>query len=235
MVKQVLLMLKLILICIILGRIQAKCGEGCLRCNGLIDSCEACDFAQGYYDDKKGGCDKVTIDNCVYINYQGKCEYCSSNYRPQTLSGDCGELTNNQIIQDCLHYDADANCILCIQGFYLKNGSCRQVLVPIPDCILYQAETPEICLMCSEGKILNKDGTFCEIVSIDDNCLAYNYYNCNECSDGYFYDQNSYISSLINVSNALYQYMLDISLNRSHSNIGNFCEIESVNNCYKFC
>ena len=226
--------LELILILILLKGLEPKCGEGCLRCNALIDLCEACDYVQGYYDDRKGGCDKITIDNCMHIDSGGKCKYCSSNFRPQTLSGDCGELTENQIIQDCLHYDADANCIQCNDGFYLKNASCRQVLVPISGCQSYQAETPEICLLCTEGKILNKDGTSCEDVDNDDNCLAYNYYNCNSCLNGYYFNSNSYISTLIADSDAMYQYMQDISSKKLHSKIGQFCLPETVNNCSKF-
>jgi hypothetical protein len=212
----------------------AACGEGCLRCNHLVDQCEVCDYIQGYFDDRKGGCDKVTIDNCVYINSEGKCEYCSSQFKPRTLSGDCGELNSNEVIADCLHYDADANCIVCIDGFYLKNGACRQVLVPIPDCILYQAERPEICVRCSKNKILNKDGTSCEDVSADDNCISYNYYDCSDCVDDYFYEPNAYITDLISKSSQIYGFLLDIQNQSHNSKIGEFCLPETIKNCSQF-
>lgn len=233
-IKIQLTFLKLAIFLGTLGLAQAKCGEGCLKCNSLVDQCEVCDYIQGYFDDRKGGCDKVSIDNCQYVNSEGKCQYCNSQFKPRTLSGDCTQLQSNEVIENCQHYDAEANCIICSSGFYLKNGACRQVLVPIPDCELYKAEFPDLCTKCAKGKILNKDGTSCEEVPTDDNCVAYNYYDCLDCVDGFFYEQNSYIGQLISTGQKMQNYLEDIRDQKVNSKIGEFCLTETIKHCSRF-
>lgn len=58
---------------ILIGFLKAKCSQGCLRCNKESDECLICDLTNFFILDNHGLCQKINIENCLYIETDGKC------------------------------------------------------------------------------------------------------------------------------------------------------------------
>ena len=58
------------------------------------------------------------------------------------------------LIESCLEYDSDSNCIECFLGRSLKDGQC----LPIeqPGCV--KTDSSGKCLMCSKGVLVSAEG-----------------------------------------------------------------------------
>ena len=210
------------------------CGQGCLRCNSTLNKCEVCDNVTNFFNDLNGGCVQISIQNCLQLKSNGKCNQCAADFKPNIRGDECLELARGEVVDNCSTYDSEANCTECAQGYFQYKGSCRLVLVPIPDCQVHTPESPDTCIKCAPGKLLSKDGSSCESLPDRDHCAAYNHFDCFDCTKGYYFNANAYITRLLAQDEAMNQYLYDVDTENFNLRMSAFCEAEEVKNCRVF-
>ena len=209
----------------------SKCGTGCLACNFILGQCLVCDNLSSFFEDGQGGCFQQNLEKCLTPSPTGTCLLCEKNLFLNTQSGQCEEVGKAFTIENCAFYDSSQNCQECESGFYLKSGRCREVLVSILHCLGYKPETPEVCLKCKPGQILNLNGTACEAISNPANCAVYNYLDCAGCAESFFYQSNAYVDSMLEDRSVLSRYLADVQNGLYDSKLSQFCQLKKVKNC----
>lgn len=130
------------------------------------------DCKEGYalsYDYKR--C--VLFENCDRLENGNdeKCEYCSSLYQPNP-EGKC-------VKTFCTYYEKDV-CKSCVQGYYLKENTCKKIT--IPNCLAWDEK---VCTKCADFAKLDGNGK-CILQNLIKGCDDYqNDGKCAKCEDGY--------------------------------------------------
>ena len=198
-----------------LDKIDNKCKkqtEKFLNCMQTIDgkSCDKCN--EGFYFDEEGNC--IEINYCSKLGNSGECEKCISGYYLSSsyYKPGCSKDKN------CYEADKDSGlCLQCKENYYIdyKDGRCKSNLDNnefkyckysrdlCKECInnYYLGEDSKcsntkgcqesengICKICSEGYYLGRDNK-CSLI---EKCIySINEYNCMECEDEYYYNENN--------------------------------------------
>ena len=73
-------------------------------------------------------CKKSEIENCTFVDLNGKCLICvteSNNFYVPTSSGTiCEKL--EELVDNCVDYSTNGNCSTCASGFYIDTLACEK-------------------------------------------------------------------------------------------------------------
>lgn len=160
----------------------------CQTLNPIADSCLTC--VSGFWIDINFVCNPfpVGISGCIQYKNLQTCQLCDKNmYLNQNK---CIAVPSEQIIPNCMYYDANFNCLNCSTNFFAETlGSCVAVLAT--NCLTYLSTTH--CGSCPQnyGFIKTNLLTYCALISIP-NCLIPDYasfgpnFACKICQTSFY-------------------------------------------------
>jgi hypothetical protein len=205
------------------------CQKGCLSCNS-DNQCMGCDISKGFfwsgYD-----CWQRTEKGCFLVGPSGECHQCLVNHYLDSNARKCLPVSEANSKINCLQFDSNQNCKICISSYYLKDNACVKVTKTVDNCVYYSADGE--CKSCEKGYLHLKKTKKCVKVSSEANCLFHSFYKCRKCSNSYFLNQNLYFGffanprSLMEISGFLiegiYEKMGHVSLPVCHSGENGNC------------
>ena len=149
---------------------------------GDMEKCEKC--IEGYYFSSstyETACTKEK--NCYSADKDsGLCYICDKNYYLDFKDGKCKPNTENNEFKYCKTSNLGLTCSVCIDGyFYGEDLKCTNTY----GC---KESNNGICEVCSDNFYLGLDNKCCMI----EHCIySYNEYYCQECEEGYFYNETN--------------------------------------------
>ena len=87
-------------------------------------------------------------------------------------------------VASCAKIDSNGNCVQCIQGYYLRQGTVCVLVTMIPGCTNYSTTAPStVCLACNSNTML-VNGVCLPTIA---NCLTYipGTNLCAQCATGF--------------------------------------------------
>lgn len=85
---------------------NASCGEGCMSCNSMTNTCNLCDQANKFfYSQGTNSCVRRVTENCFAYDFYGNCLKCNENYFLDINTQTCVEVLSNCLIDNCLEYE----------------------------------------------------------------------------------------------------------------------------------
>lgn len=126
-----------------------------------------------------------TDPNCL-SGEAGGCYSCRNGYSQSGNPPICRPISpNNTTISNCIRYDSNGACQLCLQGYILSSGTCVGASNPGLNCLAFSSVTGR-CSTCREGYVLSSSYD-CQPVSKDINCILFSDNVCLNCSNRYYY------------------------------------------------
>jgi len=141
----------------------------------LITNCQVylsptiCKYCTAPYVSTRTMCQFQTpnlIPGCVYYSGFNKCDFCSDNY--YLYQGD--RILRSILETRCKYYSfSPLVCSVCNPGYFMVNGVCLPVLIPIVNCSEYDINGK--CLYCAAGSYLLND--MCVPITSIADCVTY--------------------------------------------------------------
>ena len=207
------------------------CSPGCLKC--LPNSeCFICDFINHYQITPKKTCELKKMENCLYLDQNGKCLKCSQNHYKDVITSNC--IKNENSIENCIFYKSSNSCSICQKGFYIKSSRCEKVKDEIDNCLVNSSETS--CIECDTGFVKSLDYLSCEKIDDNTNCSLFNFVSCENCVAGFSKNQSFYKKYFLEDINI--GFLVNFYTNHfSGVNTGfhiNVCQKNIIDNCINF-
>ena len=154
------------------------------------DTCDSC--SDGWYMDNnicRRNSD-IGIAYCEEYTDKNICKYCKDKWYPK--EGICIKLKDDEIIDDCLRYDEDKNCLKCDIGKYYNSAS-NTCIDGVPNCKKHLEGLKSFCVECDDGYVLGPatetTQNSCEVLVQIQNCLRqFDNELCQECAEMHFVD-----------------------------------------------
>ena len=150
--------------------------KNCNKCKSCMDGtklvngkCEIIDKYCKYFDYMKPEiC--IKCHSGYFLNAKGKCE--------------------KGKIEDCMEYDSDGNCSICINGGIVKENKCVDEC-NVDNCKRCDISNPNKCQICSEGYTTQSN----KCIQLSEHCLSGsisgNIIVCYRCEDGYYTNEQN--------------------------------------------
>ena len=116
----------------------------------------------------------ISIPHCVSYTDVNVCGRCETGYFVESDTV-CGEIPEDEIVDNCAVYDSEGACEYCATTYYLKDGACVKRPVLTANCAR-NALTG--CIMCANDFYL--DAGACKATTAVADCARYS--NASTCS-----------------------------------------------------
>jgi hypothetical protein len=159
----------------------------------MFNRCIVCDIAF-HYINKGGTCQKISLDNCKFFNFNLECIYCSGNQVIDHSTKKCRPIPRGRLVKKCIRYSSDSKCLYCEEQFFLRDNLCVAAPSPIKNCKIYLSEG--VCHECYGNYLLNYQRTACVDQQLYNKeipgCSNIKKVSCQKCKASFFNHEDLY-------------------------------------------
>ncbi|KAL4468978.1 hypothetical protein ABPG73_019746 [Tetrahymena malaccensis] len=210
---------------ILFGGKCKNCEQPCKTCSGTPKSCLSCFEGKFLTGNECSNCD-TNCNTCV--DNSQNCLSCKPDFKLNEEQKSC-YLRCDQSCKTCSEPNNPNKCLSCPDGYFLFQNSCKMCQQPCQNCL-----GEKQCLSCiSSDYYYDENNHNCKIKCHPDckSCSGPTQYNCTDCFDSYYLDNNSCKKCLSPCNNCNTSKETCTSCVNGYNLEGNKCIIQCDSSC----